>query len=184
MNRRLSLASTASLALVSVLVVLSHAPALGDTFEWVDKTGHVRSADSLEKVPPPYRSAVKRIPDESTQKPSGTFQTVPGTSMPSDPGSSLPSLESTYAPWRERIRIARAQLDALKEQRRKVQTEYDEMLRQRNVRGNALDPKEVARASSRLDDLDRQIRTKENEITTTIPDDARRAGVPSSALTQ
>ena len=98
-----------------------------------------------------------------------------------------PSLEETYAPWKERVRVVRAELDALKAQREKAQTEYDAMLRPTwipTLRLFPIDPEKEAAEAAKLKELDQKIRDKEYEIDTTIPEQARQAGVSSSVLSQ
>jgi hypothetical protein len=94
-----------------------------------------------------------------------------------------PSLEETYAPWKERVRIARAELDKYKAEREKILKGYDAAIGgfyTRLFRGGEEDAKQKARIAE-LDDL---IAQKEYELNTTIPDEARRAGVPAGVLTQ
>ena len=97
------------------------------------------------------------------------------------------TLEETYAPWQERIRAARAELDSLKAQREKAQTAYDAVQRPTwipTLRLFPIDPEQQADTLSRIRELEQRILDKEYEINTTIPDEARRAGVPSSVLSQ
>ena len=94
------------------------------------------------------------------------------------------SLEETYAPWKERVRVARAELDDLKVQRQRAQAAYEDLVSQLRMRGNPIDPDKEAQAAATIKEIDQRILAKENEINTTIPDEARQAGVPSSVLSQ
>jgi len=94
------------------------------------------------------------------------------------------SLEETYAPWKERVRVARAELDDLKGQRQRAQAAYEDLVSQLRMRGNPIDPDKEAQAAATIKEIDQRILAKENEINTTIPDEARQAGVPSSVLSQ
>ena len=96
--------------------------------------------------------------------------------MPADQGD-------PYAGWRQRMTIARTELEELKKQREKVQKSYDTMRAEFYVRSFA-DPEQDAKLRAQLAELDEKIREKENDITTTIPDEARRAGVPPGILSQ
>lgn len=181
---RRGLVSTGTLLLVFTVFLLDAAAA--DTYQWVDENGTVWFADSLDKVPPEYRAWAYH----NRKK----VQEGPSISTPGDPKSEAvpppePSLGSTdpYAPWQNRIRVARAELDKLKAKRQKAQEEYDDLLRSRlfwSLRLYRIDPIEDAKILSTLNELDQKIRDKEYEINTTIPDEARQAGVPSSALAQ
>ena len=181
MKRIRMLPSALVLALAAACLLLADGPALGDTYEWVDRNGNVGYADSLESVPAPYRKSAKRIQDK---KDKGKPQTAPSISGSDGGMSPLPSLEEAYAPWLNRIRTARAELDTLKVQREKAQAAYDDLLRQRNLRSNMVDPETEAKATAAISEIDQKIRDKEYEINTTIPDQARQSGVPSSVLSQ
>jgi len=92
-----------------------------------------------------------------------------------------------YAGWRNRVQRVRAELDELKAKRQKAQEDYDDLLRYRrfwSLRLYRIDPIEDAKILSKLNELDQQVRDKEHELTVTIPDEARRAGVPPGALSQ
>lgn len=93
-----------------------------------------------------------------------------------------PSLEETYAPWKERVRAARAELDKLKAEREKILKGYDAAIGgfyTRLFRGGEEDAKQKARIAE-LDDLI----TRKEEAINTILDEARKAGVPASILSQ
>jgi hypothetical protein len=86
--------------------------------------------------------------------------------------------------YQERYQRALAELAQLKAARQRADDEYTALLRQRNLRSYAVDPQEEIKASTKLVDLDQRIQAKEYELNTTIPDEARRAGVPLSELTR
>jgi hypothetical protein len=176
MHRRLPAASALLLALGAFVLLLPDTRSYGDTFEWIDRNGTVHTAPSLDQVPRAYRQSVRRIPD-----PKGGV--LPGTSKPEAP-TPAPSLEETYAPWQNRMRMARAELEALKAKREKTQAEYLDLVTQLRVRGSRIDPEKEAQTAASLKELEQLIRDKESEIATAIPDEARRAGVPSSVFDQ
>jgi len=151
-------------------------PVSAETYQWTDKNGSVGFADSLEKVPPEYRKSAKRLQEKGS---SGNFQTVPGAPESGGiPSEYPPAQDPDY--WREQILAAQQQLEQLKAQRQQAQQAYDNLLLQQ-FRGNRLEPDSETKASSRIRDLDQQIREKEREISN-MTDEARRAGIPSSAL--
>jgi len=151
-------------------------PVSAETYQWTDKNGSVGFADSLEKVPPEYRKSAKRLQEKGS---SGNFQTVPGAPESGGiPSEYPPAQDPDY--WREQILAAQQQLEQLRAQRQQAQQAYDNLLLQQ-FRGNRLEPDSETKASSRIRDLDQQIREKEREISN-MTDEARRAGIPSSAL--
>ena len=62
--------------------------------------------------------------------------------------------------------------------------EYLNSISQLRARGSRIDPEKEAQTAAALTELEQLIRDKEYEITTAIPDEARRAGVPSRVFDQ
>ncbi len=167
---------TCACVLASYLMLAFANPVSAETYQWTDKNGSVGFADSLEKVPPEYRKSAKRLQEKGS---SGNFQTVPGAPESGGiPSEYPPAQDPDY--WREQILAAQQQLEQLRAQRQQAQQAYDNLLLQQ-FRGNRLEPDSETKASSRIRDLDQQIREKEREISN-MTDEARRAGIPSSAL--
>jgi Spy/CpxP family protein refolding chaperone len=166
-----------------VLLALAAVPSLAETYRWTDKDGNVGYADSLQKVPSKYREAAKRVDKES---PAGSstksFQVVPSPPQ-SNVGTPSGSTGESDAAWRDRMREARAELQQLKTQREAAQKDYDRQRAEYYVRAFG-DPQADARYRARLAELDEQISQKEYELTTTIPDEARKAGIPPGVLRQ
>ena len=166
--------SLCALACASFLVLFLNNSVSAETYQWTDKNGTVGFADSLEKVPPEYRKSAKRLEKNSTGK---NFQATPNIGGKAPP-ERAPSQDLGY--WRERILAAREQLEGLKAQRQKAQEEWEDQRRGLFRRGFA-DPEIEAKASGKLQELDQQIRDKERELSSTT-EEARRAGIPSSAI--
>ena len=81
------------------------------------------------------------------------------------------------------MREARADLEELRSQRERAQKDY-ELLRGAGYGKIFADPEADIKHRTRLAELDEQISKKEYELTTTIPDDARKAGIPPGVLNQ
>lgn len=168
---------------MSLIVMSASTFVLADTYRWTDANGNVGYADSLQKVPPQYRESARRIDGKSSTEPhSKTFQTVP--SDPTGLGSPPPGdSEEIYAVWRDRMNRSREDLEQLKIQRDNVQKDYNTLRGERFGKVFA-DPEVDARQRAKLADLDEQISEKEHALSTTIPDEARKAGIPPSVLSQ
>jgi len=183
MNHRDGRLLTSAMALAACLVLLLHNPASAETYQWTDKDGTVGFTDSLEKVPPEYRKSAKRV--DETKESTKTFQRVP---TPPGRNNTMPSAPTDqgdlYAVWRQRMTAARAELEELRAKHKKAQEEYDNLLFRRNQQSRPLDPEAEAKAKSKISELDQRIRDKEYEISTAIPDEARRAGVSPDVLSQ
>jgi len=186
MNHRFRRLLTSAMALAACLALLLQDPASAETYQWTDKDGNVGFTDSLEKVPPPYRKSAKRV--DETKESTKTFQRVPTPPGRSNTMPSAPTDQGDlYAVWRQRMTAARAELEELRAKRQKAQEEYDNLLflrRNQQLRSYRIDPDTEAEAASKISALDQRIRDKEYDITTAIPDQARRAGVPPGALSQ
>ena len=186
MNHRSRILWSSTLALAACLVLLRPDSVSAETYQWTDRNGTVGFADSLEKVPPQYRQSAKRL--EETKESTKSFQRVPTPPGQSNATLSAPTDQGDpYAFWRQRMTAARAELEELKAKRQKAQEEYDNLLyryNNRTMRTLPLDHDTQAEAKSKISELDQQIRDKEYAINTAIPDEARRAGVPSGALSQ
>ena len=166
-----------------VLVAFAAIPSLAETYRWTDKDGTVGYADSLQQIPPQYRESAKRVDKESpTGSSTKPFQVVPSPPQ-SYPGPPSVGTEESYAAWRDRMREARADLEHLKTQREAAQKDYERLRAELYVRAFG-DPQADARYRARLAELDEQISQKEYELTTTIPDEARKAGIPPGVLNQ
>jgi hypothetical protein len=171
---RLAAAFVFALFVWLLAVPASAAETEPDTYQWTDDKGNVGFTDSLEKVPPKYRKSAKKFK-------AGTPQKVP---TPPAGGGFTPggSQETVNEVWRDRMSRARAELQDLQDQRQAAQEEYDALLRRRNMQSRPLESDVEPKALSKLNDLDQRMRDKEHELTVTIPDEARQAGVPPNTL--
>jgi hypothetical protein len=163
---------------IGLIVMSTSTSAFAETYRWTDANGNVGYADSLQKVPPQYRESARRLDGKSPH--SKTFQTAPSDpagAVSPPPGDS----EEVYAVWRDRMNSARADLEQLKIQRDITQKEYDTLRGERFGKVFA-DPEVDARHRAKLAELDEQISEKERALSTTIPDEARKAGIPPGAL--
>jgi hypothetical protein len=160
--------------------------ASADTYQWVDKNGNIGFTDSLAKVPPQYRSSARKISKSPASKDAtdSAARNVPTPDIPPSVPEPEMAPEALAFQYQERYQRALAELAQLKALRQKADDEYTNLLRQRNLRSYPVDPQDEIKASTRLVDIDQHIQAKEFELNTTIPDEARRAGVPLSELTR
>jgi len=166
----------------SVITVLAAGVGLAETYRWTDKNGNIGFADSLQQVPEQYRESAKRLDSSSGGPSTKPLQVIPSVPQSSTAGPAV-NTEETYATWRDRARAARSDLEQLKLQREATQKEY-ETLRGQGYGRLFSDATADEKYRTRLTELDQQIRQKEHELTTTLPDEARKAGVPSGVLSQ
>jgi hypothetical protein len=174
--------SSKIIIIVMAVVLSASTSAIAETYRWTDMDGNVGYADSLQKVPPQYREAARRVDGKSSSGPRPTLQTVPSnpTGAVSPPQGDS---EEIHAVWRNRMNGTRAELEQLKIQRETVQKQYDALRGERFGKVFA-DPEADANHRAHLADLDAQISEKERALSTTIPDEARKAGIPPGVLSQ
>jgi hypothetical protein len=187
MITRQTVSQAPGIALLSASLLFSSGLAFADTYQWVDKNGNPGFADSIEKVPPQYRNAAKKIAKTPASKdlPDLPARPAPGPEAPTPPAPE-PEVSSEALAFDFQVRYQRAQseLEQLKAGLVRAQANYEELLRERNMRGRALDPAEEEKAGAALLELYQRIQDKKHEINTVIPDEARRAGVPLSELSR
>jgi len=176
------LIAAGAITLVFLAVFLADAGA-ADMYQWVDENGTVWFADSLDKVPPEYRAWAYSQRKKVQEGPSITTPIQPKSGAAPSPESSASS-KDPYADWRERLEKARAELEDLKAKRQKAQAQYNDIVSQLRVRGSRIDPEKEAQTAADVKALEQRISDKEYEINTTIPDQARRAGVPPGVISQ
>jgi hypothetical protein len=154
----------------TILGVLCGHVSFAETYTWVETTGVVGFADSLQKVPEKYRQSAKPLnPHKSRTKPFQVLPSAPDTIFEIPPSN----LDSA---WQERFREARAELERLKADREAVQKQFDTFRAELYVRSFA-DPDADIQYRAKLAEFDREIAQKEYEISTAIPEEARKAGI-------
>ena len=175
---------TKIVATTGVIAVFAATVCLAETYRWTDKNGNVGFADSLQQVPEQYRESAKRLDSNSGGPKTKPLQVIPSIPQ-SDISTSAPAVdnEEVYAAWRERAREARADLEQLRIQREATQKEYN-TLRGEGYGKVFSDATADEKYRARLTELDQQISQNEQEISTTLPDQARKAGVPPGVLNQ
>ncbi|SRR6266571_1046369 len=172
---------------ISFLGLFSGGAALATIYQWEDKHGTVGFTDDLQRVPPEYRKSAKRLAENSSRTmlaaPATTNRIVPERSAmaPAETGP-IVSDADRYAAWLGRVDKARKELEELKVQRQKAEDERIRMLRQVWYQWGFVDDEQFAKQVAKVRDLDQQIRDKEYELESIVPDEARRAGIPPGLL--
>ena len=172
---------------ISILGLSSGDAALATMYQWTDEHGTVGFTDDLQRVPPEHRKSAKRLEEKSSRTmlaaPTITNPTVAERSA-NAPAAASPIVSDAdrYAVWLERLDKARKDLEELKVQRQKAEDERIRMLRQVWYQWGFVDDEQFAKQLAKIRDLDRQIRDKEYELGSSIPDQARRASIPPGVL--
>lgn len=174
------------ITLFLAFLLLTASPAPATIYQWTDQQGTVGFTDDLQRVPPEYRKSAKHV----GENPSRTLVAAPAItrhitaeSLATSPAAGpIESDADRYAAWLGRVDRARKDLEELKVKRQKAEEERIRMLRQLWYQWGFLDNEQYAKLLESIRDLDQQIRDKESELASTIPDEARRASIPPGLL--
>jgi DNA repair exonuclease SbcCD ATPase subunit len=182
-------------ALLMVLVVMimflassGNGEAGGYLFQWTDDSGTAHITDSLDKVPNQYRSRVQSLRQSDAAGDEGGGQNVqaaPRGETGGDGGAAEAAADQKEA-WQRRVRSAQARLADAENRMRALEQQKQSLSSQWGAAGAALPPQQVLDQLNQIEgDLARtrqEIDGIRNEITVTIPDEARKAGIPPGWL--
>jgi hypothetical protein len=181
------------LHLVVLLFLLSGLSAwaaeeLNYLYQWKDDRGVVNMTDSLDKVPPKYRSRATRLLQP------GSGKKVQRSEEPSekeqlqdlDAGTVLDQDDIKKAEWQQRMQDAKRRLADAVERSRQIEQRRNDLAARVGSLGASLPSQNILNEIESLDgelvrakmDADRA----RNEVEVTIPDEARRASIPPGWL--
>jgi len=159
----------------------------GSLYEWTDDRGVVNVTDDLSKVPDKYRSGRRSWahlgPARPVRERSHRRRRLPLKQFPGPAGLSD---EDRKAQWQRRMRDAKQQLAAAEDRYRQLSQRKSDMASQWGSAGAALPPQDVLDQIAQIDrDLEKaksDINDAKNMVEVTIPDEARKAGIPPGWL--
>jgi hypothetical protein len=171
---------------ISAVAVSAGNAALATIYQWTDEHGTVGFTDDLQRVPPEYRKSAKRLEEKSSRimlaAPAITHRSTIERSATAPAAGAIETDADRYTAWLDRVDKARTELEELKVQRQKAEDERIRMLRQVWYQWGFVDDEQFAKQLAKIRDLDQQIRDKEYDLESSIPDQARRASVPPGLL--
>ncbi len=187
-NNRGVLIALATIVLMSGSGI-GHAVAQGNgsLYEWTDDRGVVNVTDDISKVPDKYRSRAKKLGT------SGSGQTGQGAVSPwspsvpeAAPGPAGQSDEVRKAQWQRRMRDAKQRLADAEVRYQRLNQSKGDLTAQWGSAGAALPPQDVLDQMAKLDrdiaNAKSDIDDARNMVEVTIPDEARKAGIPPGWL--
>jgi hypothetical protein len=171
---------------ISALGVFGGGAALATIYQWTDEHGTVGFTDDLQRVPPEYQKSAKRLEENSSRTtlaaPAITKHSAIDRSASAPAPGPIESDTDRYTVWLERVDKARKELEELKVQRHKAEDERIRMLRQVWYQWGFVDDGQFGKQLAKIHDLDQQIRDREYDLKSSIPDQARRASIPPGLL--
>jgi hypothetical protein len=159
-------------------------------YQWTDDKGNVGLADDLTKVPEQYRSRAKRLQQPGASDPGQDAremrqqQAAPDEGQ--DRGAGYDADDLKKAEWQQRIHDAKMRQEAAERKLNELEQRKAAIKSQWGAGGAALPPQsvldEVARIESDMASARRDAEKAREEINVTIPDQARKAGIPPGWL--
>jgi hypothetical protein len=176
--------------ITGLLCFLAYGPAvqaadeLRYLYQWKDDQGVVNVTDDLEKVPPKYRSKATQLlqpgVDKGEQRSGDARKEQP---QGVDAGSRD---EIKKAEWQQKMLDAKRRLMVAEEQYSRLEQRKNEILSRTGSSGAALPTQEMLdEMNSLTGELAKakiDVDNARNEVEVTIPDEARRAGIPPGWL--
>ena len=157
-------------------------------YQWKDEQGVVNVTDSLDKVPPKYRSRATQLlqPGAGKEEPRREETQERVQSQDLDAGTAQDQEEIRKAEWQQRMLDAKRRLTAAEDRYGQIEQRRNELASKSGSSGAALPTQEMLDEMNRLEgelarariDVDRA----RNEVDVVIPDEARKADVPPGWL--
>lgn len=174
-------------------------------YQWKDDRGVVNVTDSLEKVPPKFRSRATQMlqPGAGKEEQRSGERHEDGRTQDLDAATSLDQDESRKAEWQQRIvdakrRFAEAEAlyRSLEQQKKELSEQYGggvSMVTVQTPKGPVLVPSgapampqevmdRVKKIGQDMDQAKKEMEDARNEVENVIPDEARKAGIPPGWL--
>lgn len=157
-------------------------------YQWKDDRGVVNLTDSLDKVPPKYRSQATQLPQpgagKEEQRREETRDKVQSQDI--DAGASQDQEEIMKAEWQQRMHDAKRRLAEAENRYSRIELRKNELASKTGSSGAALPSQELLSEMNRLEgemvSARMDAEKARNEVEVTIPDEARRAGIPPGWL--
>jgi len=155
-------------------------------YQWVDEQGNVGFTDNPENIPEKYRQSATQLGGTSNpQKPETDI-------TPTEPPSTPPSTDANENAaglddqghdeqwWQDRMQELRHRKEALVDEKERLTTDTDTLGR---LGLGSIDQNQQAKETeNRLQQIDSEIKEIDNDLTITLPEEARRANAPPGWL--
>ena len=171
---------------VFILLPVLNSKSESKLYKYVDKDGNTNYVDNPMAVPPKYREKTKEVQPETgvnmnfERTSYSTPEDVNAADMEDD-GSNKPSAqteEDIRKEWEKRAYCARSKLKYLKKQQKTLESSLAALNRQKDALGSIGLMQGVANTDGMMNAMKMQIKQQEQYISTGLPNEARRAGVP------
>jgi len=158
-------------------------------YQWTDGQGNVGVADDLTKVPQQYRAKAKRMQQPGAADPgqdSRDMRQQAAQEERQDIGSPADDDDIKKAEWQQRVHEAKRRAEAAQGRLSDLERRKAELMTQWGGAGAALPPQhvldEIAKIEADKVQARRDVDKANEEVNVTIPDQARKAGIPPGWL--
>ena len=157
-------------------------------YQWKDDQGVLNVTDDLNKVPPKYRSRATQLLQPGVDKEEQRRGDPRKGEQPQnlDAGTSPDRDETRKTQWQQRMQDARRRLTFAEERYSQIEQRRNELISKTGSSGAALPTQEMLDEMNELDGELARARNEadkaRNEVEVTIPDEARREGIPPGWL--
>jgi hypothetical protein len=152
-------------------------------YQWTDEKGVVHIADGLDKVPKVYRDKAVKISQPNKEDIDQRQQVEQQSDYPSGVESEGADI-AAKAGWQHRMRGARQRLASAEKHYQELDQRRNELLQSwGGPASGRLDTRvEADRVEQEMTDAQREIDAAKNDLDAVIPEEARKAGIPSGWL--
>jgi hypothetical protein len=154
-------------------------------YQWTDERGNVGVADDLTKVPEKYRAGAKRAQQPGAADPGQDAREIrqqAAQELRQDSESSTDADDIKKAEWQQRVHDAKRRVTDAEARLNDLERRKAELMSQWGGAGAALPPQHVLDEMAKIEADKVQARKEADkaldEINVTIPDQARKAGIP------
>jgi hypothetical protein len=158
-------------------------------YQWTDDQGNVGLTDDLGKVPQQYRSRATRLQQPGASEPGKDrpqMQQQAVSEERQDGGAAADADDLKKAEWQQRMHDAKRRLEAAEKRIGELEQRKKDIASQWGASGAALAPQnvldEVDRINADIERARRDVEIAKEQVQVTIPDEARKAGIPPGWL--
>jgi hypothetical protein len=153
-------------------------------YQWTDGKGVVHITDDLAKVPKQYRQNARKLESRTDEEEKAGAPSPPARTVPSTYDDAQEREAEQKDEWQQRMRAARRTLANAERRYRELEQRRDAAIMSWGgpASGRLQGREEAARIEAEMKQAQQQIEAARREIEVTIPDDARKAGIPPGWL--
>ena len=158
-------------------------------YQWTDGQGNIGLADDLSKVPEIYRAGARRVQQPGAADPGQDAREIrqqAAEESSQDSESSADADDIKKAEWQQRVHDAKRRVTDAEVRLNDLERRKAELMTQWGGAGAALPPQHVLDEIGKIEadkvQARKDIDKANEEINVTIPDQARKAGIPPGWL--